>query len=170
MPQVKTIAVLAASPALTSILAAMLAAHAGLRVRAFDSAIALKAYMRLAPVDLLVADFDCATAPAAGLADSLVCDPLLGTQSYQIIALASDVTEAVRRAVAESGIDEVMVKPMSPKYLLERVQSRLRQRVTAQRSVHHTLRRLTPRPATPDYRAGTNVIQLWTQERPLPQH
>jgi len=125
VPQVKTIAVLAANPALTSILAAMLAAHPGLRVRAFDSAIALKAYMRLAPVDLLVADFDCATAPAAGLADSLVGDPLLGTQNYQIIALANDVTEAVRNAAAESGIDEVMVKPMSPKYLLERVLARL---------------------------------------------
>lgn len=126
MPQVKTVVVLAANPALTSILTAMLAAHAGLRVRAFDSAIALRAYMRLARVDLLVADFDCAAAPAPGLADALVGDPLLGTQSYQIIALANDITDTVRRAAVASGIDEVMAKPMSPKYLLERVLARLR--------------------------------------------
>ena len=123
--QVKVVAVLAANAALTSILAATLTAHRGLRVRPFESPAGLFAYMRLAPVDLLVTDFDCATAPAPELAQMLLRDPLLGVQSYDVIALASDVTARTRQLATDSGIDEVMLKPMSPRYLLERVLARL---------------------------------------------
>ena len=42
-----------------------------------------------------------------------------------VIALAGTITENMKQASIASGIDEVILKPMSPKYLLERVLSRL---------------------------------------------
>ncbi|MBN9310249.1 MAG: hypothetical protein J0J13_13165, partial [Devosia sp.] len=64
-----------------------------------------------------------------------------------------------------AGIDEVIVKPMSPKYLVERVRSRLARRAAppARAIGTGTLRR-------PDFSQYGNVIPLWTRERPLPQH
>jgi DNA-binding response OmpR family regulator len=125
-PPVKVVAVIAANPALSSILSAMLAASPGLRVRQFDSAIALETYMRLAPVDLLVCDFDCEAAPAGALALRLRHDEGLERHDFRIIALAGTFTPETRQLSVEAGIDEVIVKPMSPKYLLERVVALLR--------------------------------------------
>ena len=128
---IKVVAVIAANPALSSILTMVLAATSNLRVRQFESQTALATYMRLSPVDLLVCDFDCEEAPASVLARSLRFDETVVRRDFQIIALASSVTENTKQASIASGIDEVIVKPMSPKYLLERVQSRLK-RVAAQ--------------------------------------
>jgi two-component system phosphate regulon response regulator PhoB len=128
---IKVVAVIAANPALSSILTMVLAATSNLRVRQFESQTALATYMRLSPVDLLVCDFDCEEAPASVLARSLRFDESVVRRDFQIIALASSVTENTKQASIASGIDEVIVKPMSPKYLLERVQSRLK-RVAAQ--------------------------------------
>jgi DNA-binding response OmpR family regulator len=168
----KTIAVLVANPALSSILTMVLASVPSFRVRPFDSELALTIYMRLAPVDLVVTDFDAENARADLVTRDLRDDDGIENPAFQVIALASSVTPETKNLCIKAGIDEVIVKPMSPKYLLERVQARLRQRVTAQQSIHQTLRRLTPKPAAPapDFRAGNNVIPLFTQNRPLPQH
>ena len=167
----KTIAVLVANPALSSILTMVLASIPSFRVRPFDSELALTIYMRLAPVDLVVTDFDAENARADLVTRDLRDDSGIENAGFQVIALASSVTPETKNLCIRAGIDEVIVKPMSPKYLLERVQSRLRQRLPAPQSIHHTLRRMTPKPApTPDYRTGTNVIPLWTHDRPLPQH
>jgi len=167
----KTIAVLVANPALSSILTMVLASVPSFRVRPFESELALTIYMRLAPVDLVVTDFDAENARADLVTRDLRDDPGLENPAFQVIALASAVTPETKNLCIKAGIDEVIVKPMSPKYLLERVQSRLKQRVTAQHSIHQTIRRFTPKPtATPDFRAGNNVIPLFTQDRPLPQH
>ena len=123
---VKVVAVLAANPALSSILSAVLAASPALRVRQFESVAALTTYMRLAPIDLLVCDFDCEAAPAGSLAAGLRGDRALSRTRLQIIALASQLNPDVKRASLEGGIDEIIVKPMSPRYLLERVIARLR--------------------------------------------
>ena len=167
----KTIAVLVANPALSSILTMVLASAPAFRVRPFDSELALTIYMRLAPVDLIVTDFDAENARADLVTRDLRDDSGIENPAFQVIALASSVTPETKTLCIKAGIDEVIVKPMSPKYLLERVQSRLKQHAPQQRSIHQTLRRLTARPTQPpDYRAGTNVIPLWTQDRPLPQH
>lgn len=123
---IKVVAVLAANPALSSILTMVLAGCPSLRVRLFESRAALVTYMRLAPVDVLVTDFDCEDAPADEVALALRSDERLLRRDFAVIALTRTVTDATRRAAVSAGIDEVIVKPMSPRYLLERVLSRLR--------------------------------------------
>ncbi len=167
----KTIAVLVANPALSSILTMVLASVPSFRVRPFESELALNVYMRIAPVDLVVTDFDAENARADLVTRDLRDDDAIENPAFQVIALASSVTPETKTLCIKAGIDEVIVKPMSPRYLLERVQSRLRQRVAVHTSIHQTLRRMVPKPAaTPDFGGGANVIQLWTQDRPLPQH
>lgn len=174
---IKVVAILAANPALTSLLSAVLAATYGLRVRSFESAVALTTYMRLSPVDLLVCDFDCAASPADELARTLRRDTSLARRDLQIIALASTIASGMKATSIASGIDEVIVKPMSPRYLLERVLSRVRPagptvtpsaRYAPER--HHSP--LPVRPAEPPrgYAGrGDNVIQLF-RNPPLPAH
>jgi hypothetical protein len=85
-------------------------------------------------------------------------DPQGDRRNVQIIALAGAVTPEIKRASIGAGIDEIIVKPMSPKYLLERVLSRL------QRQAPRALRPLPARssPSRIDLaRAGSNVIPLF---------
>ena len=128
---IKTIAVLAANPALSSILSMVLSGDRRLRVREFESLRALTTYMSLAPVDLVVCDFDCEIAPADEVAGSLRANENLVTRDFQIIALTRTISRDTRQSSISAGIDEVIVKPMSPKYLHERIASRLRQGVDA---------------------------------------
>ena len=167
----RTIAVLVANPALSSVLGMVLASVPNYRVRPFESELALVTYMRLAPVDVVVTDFDSTNARADRVTRDLRADDAIVSQDYQVIALASRVSTEIKDLCIAAGIDEVIVKPMSPRYLLERVQSRLRQRAAVHQSIHQTLRRLTPKSAAKrDFGDETNVIPLWTQDRPLPQH
>jgi CheY-like chemotaxis protein len=161
--QAKVVAVLVANPALSSILTMVLAAVPSLRVRPFDSQIALTTYMRLAPVDLIVSDFDSQRAPADRVARELHADPGLERRDFQVIALASEVTAETKQASIRAGIDEIIVKPMSPKYLLERVLSRLQRWEPPPR----------PRVAPVAVRhldfSGSNVIPLFGREhQPTP--
>jgi two-component system, OmpR family, phosphate regulon response regulator PhoB len=120
----KTVAVLIANPALSSILSMTLAGAPSLRVRPFETELALKSYLRLAPADLVVADFDSVTSPAHELAEHLRADAAI-PRRLQIIALASAVSIETKAASIHAGIDEIIMKPMSPRYLVERVLARL---------------------------------------------
>ncbi|HEY4203249.1 MAG TPA: hypothetical protein VGM83_22065 [Devosiaceae bacterium] len=137
--RVKVVAVLAANPALASILTMVLASAPTLRVRNFDNEATLVAYMRLAPVDLLVVDFDREEAPADLVAHAVRHDTTLVRRDFSIIALTRTVTDTTKRAAIVAGIDEVIVKPMSPRYLLERVQSLLKRQEAAitERGLYH---------------------------------
>jgi len=167
--QIKVVAVLAANPALSSVLSAVLAATPGLRVRQFESRIALETYMRLSPVDLLVADFDNLDAPAGSLARSLHADAGVLYREFQVIALTGSVNEALKRDSIEAGIDEVIVKPMSPKYLLERVQSRLKRAADRRpRAVDRPAAAVTVRPVPSTAGWGDNVVPLFkNQPQPI---
>jgi DNA-binding response OmpR family regulator len=123
---IRTIAVLAANPALSSILTMVLAADSRLRVREFAGLPALSTYMSLTPVDLLVCDFDSETARADMVATSLRSNENLVRRDFQIIALARTISIDTKPTSIRAGIDEVIVKPMSPRYLHERILSRLR--------------------------------------------
>ena len=174
---IKVVAILAANPALTSLLSAVLAATYGLRVRSFESAGALITYMRLSPVDLLVCDFDCEASPAGSLAQTLRGDASLAQRDFQIIALAGAINPDTKAASIASGIDEVIVKPMSPKYLLERVLSRVGQAAPqlspgAYYGPERRSRLPPARPAGPHVSyagRGDNVIPLF-RDPPPPAH
>lgn len=163
----RTIAILVANPALSSILSMVMASVPSYRVRPFESELALATYMRLAPVDIVVTDFDNTSDRADRVARSLRDDDSITCRDFQVIALASAVSPETKQLCIAAGIDEVILKPMSPKYLVERVQSRLARRAA---------RPLPPRPLRtgtlrrPDFSQYSNVIPLWTRERPLPQH
>lgn len=146
----RTVAILVANPALSSILGMVLASTPSLRVRSFESLLALSTYMRLAPVDLIIADLDGNGTGADLVAQALRSDQRVESAEFQIIALASAVTGDTRAKAGRAGIDEVVVKPMSPRYLLERVLARLR-RSPVRPMVHRSAR-----PPTPD-----NVVPLF---------
>lgn len=160
MPQsLKTVAVLVANPALSSILSMTLAGVTTLRVRPFETQVALTTYLRLAPADLVVVDFDSTIAHAGKLAEAIRDHGFQDGRRLQIIALAGTVTPEIRDAAAAAGIDEVIVKPMSPRYLVERVMARLL-RVPA-RPVTPSRRRST----MPDWsRFGDNVVPLFGRD------
>lgn len=123
MAEVQTVAIYAPSPALTALLGAVIASDSRLRARTFESEAGLLAYLRLVPADLVVLDLDSGEA-AAALAESIRYDSANAARGLHIIALAREVDGWTKHAAARAGIDEVLLKPMSPRYLLERVRAR----------------------------------------------
>lgn len=124
----KTIAVLAANPALTSLLTMVLAGDTRLRVRPFGNEDELFAYMRIAPLDMLVVDFDREGRPAYEMVEAIRLSPALVSRDLPVIALTRAITPPMRQQAISAGIDEVVLKPMSPRHLLQRVQARLMSR------------------------------------------
>jgi response regulator RpfG family c-di-GMP phosphodiesterase len=160
---IRTVAILVANPALSSILSMTLAGAPSLRVRPFETQLALTTYLRLAPADLVVADFDSVPSRADLLAAALRADRSIPTRDLQIIALASALTPETKRASIHAGIDEIIMKPMSPRYLVERVLARLAQRP----ETRVPERRLVARKQ--DWtRFGDNVVMF--RREPQPQH
>ena len=155
----RVVGLLVSSPALGSILSSVLAASPALRVRAFDDVHALLTYARIAPVDLFVLDFDGTDAPAAMVAGALRHDRAVAQRPFDVIALSGAASPEVKRLAVEAGIDEVIIKPMSPRYLLERVLARTQRQGSAE----------APTRGRPDAdRAswhGTNVVPLF--DRPV---
>ena len=172
---VKTVAVIAATPALSSILTMVLAGDTRLRVREFDSEAALIAYMRLAPVEILVCDFDREGRPAYEMVEAIRLDNSIESREVQVIALTRTITPPMRHQSISAGIDEVLIKPMSPRHLLQRVQARLRPRpvvngANGYRGPDRRSRASTPPPLpTHTRRSSDNVVQLFPDRR-KPQH
>ena len=154
----KTVAVLIANPALSSILSMTLAGAPSLRVRPFETELALKSYLKLAPADLVVVDFDSVTSPANEVAEHLRADAAI-PRRLQVIALASALSIETKAASIHAGIDEIIMKPMSPRYLVERVLARL-----AAKPKTEVLRRGLNKRDWPKF--GDNVVPLF---RPAPQ-
>ena len=154
---IRTVAVCTASPALTAILSAVLAAKVGLRVRQFESKAGLTTYMQLAPVALLVCDIE-----DADMVAEIRHDKTLADRSLEVIALARAITRKERQQAVDSGIDEIIVKPMSPAYLMERVLDRLvrrSERIAAEENQPDRRKHTTP---VASYRRITdNVVQLF---------
>ena len=121
----KTVAILAANPALSAILTMVLASDSRLRVRPFGSEAELIAYMRIAPLDLLIVDFDRSGRPAYEMVEGIRLDPTLTSRDLPVIAMTRAITPPMRDQAISAGIDEVVLKPMSPRHLLQRVQARL---------------------------------------------
>ncbi|MEQ1769168.1 MAG: hypothetical protein ABL879_04955 [Devosia sp.] len=165
---VRTVAVLVSNPALSSILSMTLAGASSLRVRPFDSQLALTTYLHLAPVDLIVADFDSDPSRADQLAEALRHDEKLERKDFQMIALASALSPDAKAASIHAGIDEIIMKPMSPKYLVERVLARLAKRSVAPKPLPPTVKSAI-KPREGWARFGDNVIPM-IRRTPEVQH
>ena len=171
---VKVVAILCASPALSSIVAGVLAARPALRVRRFESMAELVAYLRIAPVDLLICDQDPGILDAAELARTIRVDRNLARREMKIIALARAIDGTFRREAIAAGIDEVIAKPMSPGYLCERVLARLGTPVTFLSAPSgycgpdRRNRVERARPPVEVERRGSNVIELFGRDRTTP--
>ena len=165
---IRTVAVLVANPALSSILSMTLAGSSTLRVRPFDSQLALTTYLHLAPVDLIVADFDSVPSRADHLAEDLRRDDKLERRDFQLIALASELTTETKAASIHAGIDEIIMKPMSPKYLVERVLARLAKRSPAAKPLA-PVSKSAIKPKEGWAKFGDNVVPLFART-PEPQH
>lgn len=152
----KTVAILAAQPALNALLSAVLAGAPNLRVRSFESDVALEVYMRITRVDLLVVDCDDIEPEVL---TRLRGDPDIVVPGFRALALATELDRNLKRRCDAAGLTEIIVKPMSPRYLLERVQARLMGMVE---------RRPAVRAEDRDYAPYGNVIPLWTKDRPRP--
>jgi two-component system phosphate regulon response regulator PhoB len=124
----KVIAIIAANTALSSLLAMVVAGDSRFTVRIFESEIELIAYMRIAPIDMLVCDFDRAGRPAFEMVEGIRLNYELISQDVPVIALTRAITPPMRHQAISAGIDEVVIKPMSPRHLLQRIQARLRSR------------------------------------------
>ena len=124
----KVVAIIAANPALSSLLAMVVAGDCHLKVRQFDSETDLIAYMRIAPVHMLVCDFDREGRPAYEMVEGIRLNNDLISQDVPVIALTRAITMPMRHQAISAGIDEVIIKPMSPRHLLQRIQARLRHR------------------------------------------
>jgi two-component system, OmpR family, phosphate regulon response regulator PhoB len=171
----KVVAIIAANTALSSLLAMVVAADSHLKVRQFESDLDLIAYMRIAPLDILVCDFDRDGRPAYEMVESIRLNNALISQDVPVIALTRTITAPMRHQAVSAGIDEVIIKPMSPRHLLQRIQARLRTR-----SVIGVLggyrgperRNRTPMPAphpAPARRYSDNVVALFPERR-KPKH
>ncbi len=167
----KTIAILAANPALSAVLTMVLASDSRLKIRAFGSEAELFAYMRIATLDMLVVDFDRNGRPAYEMVEAIRLDPSMTSRDLPVIALTRSITPPMRDQTISAGIDEVVLKPMSPRHLLQRVQARL-----LNRSVVGSLggyrgperrNRLAPRRPEPHHNRRTtdNVVPLFPDRR-----
>ncbi|WP_152662641.1 response regulator [Devosia soli] len=172
----KTVAILAANTALTAVLTMVLAGDTRLRVRSFESEAELFAYMRIAPLDLLVVDFDREGRPAYEMVEAIRLDPRFVSRDLPVIALTRSIPPPMRHQAISAGIDEVLVKPMSPRHLLQRVQARLVNRSIVglvgsgyrgpERRDRVPLAKPQPQPAR---RTTDNVVPLFPDRR-RPKH
>jgi two-component system phosphate regulon response regulator PhoB len=167
----KTIAILAANPALSAVLTMVLASDSRLRIRPFASEAELFAYMRIARLDLLVVDFDREGRPAYEMVEAIRLDPSITSRDLPVIALTRAITPPMRDQAISAGIDEVVLKPMSPRHLLQRVQARMLNRSVVgglsgyrgpERRNRVPNRSPEPHPAR---RATDNVIPLFPDRR-----
>lgn len=150
----------------------VLAGDSRLRVRCFDSEAELFAYMRIAALDMLVVDFDRDGRPAYEMVEAIRLDPSFVSRDLPVIALTRAITPPMRQQAISAGIDEVVVKPMSPRHLLQRVQARLLSRSVVgalgfgYRGPERRDRVFTARPQPhPGRRYTDNVVPLFPDRR-----
>jgi two-component system phosphate regulon response regulator PhoB len=125
-PQAKTVAIMTGNSALSALLEMVLAAHAHLQVRVFNDVISLSGFMRTTSVDIVVGAFG----PGPEGASSVIAHLRREAETFvhpafQSIALSDAIDGDMKAICLEAGIDEIIAKPMSPRYLEERVLARL---------------------------------------------
>lgn len=125
MQSLKVVGIVAQNIALSSIWGMMLGDCANVRVRIFETHKALQVYLRIAPIHLLLCDYQLDDMSCPQLVSSLKSNPAMHTENMQIIALTRNIDRDMQREIGITGIDEVIVKPASPAYVRERAIARL---------------------------------------------
>ena len=95
----RTVAILAAQPALNALLGMVLSGAPNLRVRTFESELTLQVYMRIARVDLVVVDCDDIEVEAISLLradDAMLLDTSAMDRDAAIAAAIAFVTERTK--------------------------------------------------------------------------
>lgn len=119
----KNVAVLTQSPALSSIIAMVLDCEEHLNVQTFSNGEVLKRHARIAPIDLIISDYQVGASSAPQLAIEL--RQISSKPTFRFILLATYVDAQIKQACTFANIDEVIVKPMSPLFLRDRVLAQL---------------------------------------------
>jgi len=101
----------------------MLEGDEQLHIEQFTEVSMLMAHMRIAPLDMIVMDYHLERITAAQLVLDLRRNP--GQRKFQTLVMTSIVSAEIKLACKFARIDEVIIKPMSPVFLKERVLSRL---------------------------------------------
>ncbi len=165
--------IITSSPALGSIVAMMLEDEEQLHVEQFDDVSMLMAHMRIVPLDLIVMDYHLERITAAQMVLDLRRSPAHG--KFQSLVLTSIISAEIKLACKFARIDEVIIKPMSPVFLKERVLWRLqiqhfvKDALKDQNAVDFSLP-----PQKSDAQSGQraswpeNVVPLFNQPRPWP--
>ena len=163
------VGILAANPALSSILAMVLGGDTRLSIRQFANEDELFGYLYAAPIDILICDFDRAGRPAYEMVEAIRLDNHIPSRDAQVIGLSRTITPPMRQQTISAGIDEVILKPASPRYLLQRVQARIAPRpaVSSPSGYRGPDRRNrmpfpTPQP-NPKRRQEDNVVTLFPE-------
>lgn len=154
-----TVAILTRQASYSNLIALVLAQNPDLRIRQFSSAPAALAYMRLAPVDALVCDFDLGRVPADLLAKAVDRDAGV-VHKPRVIVLTRHLDRERQLAIMRAGISEVIVKPCSPIYIAERITAVLGDTGTARLPTGYS--GVQTRPAAAHVRGNTpdNVVVL----------
>jgi two-component system phosphate regulon response regulator PhoB len=123
--KLRTIAILSENNAYGSIVEMVLAGNHAWRVRLFSSAQDLETYSQIVDVDVLVADLDFEDNNAQFML-RVITRLRQNTESVQavIVTTRSLMNWSYPKNIG-AGIDEVLVKPMSPVYLSERVEAHI---------------------------------------------
>lgn len=118
-----SIAVVTNGVALGSIIEMILARDAEVRVVRFGSYEQLADHMRIAPADLIICDYEQEGWTAAEMLVNLRRHA--PGRVFRSIVLTGYVSHEVRQSCRFAQVDEVVIKPMSPLFLLERVEAHL---------------------------------------------
>ncbi len=152
----KFVAIITSSPALSSILAMVLDCEEHLNVLTFNRAESLKRHSRIAPIDLIIADYQIGAALAPQLAvDLRQANP---NRHFRFIVLADFMDQSTKQACQFAAINEVIAKPMSPLFVRDRVLAQLEkaQDVPAFKRSEHVSSSIS----------GNNVVSLYAKEKP----
>lgn len=151
------VAILTSSPALSSILSMVLDCEEHLNVQSFDRVNVLKTHLRIAPVDIIICDYEIGETLAPQFAIDMRRQ--LPTRQFQMIMLTSFITAELKQSCNFAAIDEVIVKPMSPLFLRDRVLSRLEKAKQSEDSFYSLDK--TPLQTISSIEPSNNVVALF---------
>ena len=117
------VAILTSNPALGSIIGMVLDCDERLNVQVFCQVDRLRCHMRIAPVDLVICDSRVQNVDGVQLCMELKQGS--PTRRFEFLLLADHVDVSLGESCRFAGVDEVIAKPMSPLFVMERVAARL---------------------------------------------